>query len=609
MTAVQSPEILSTRVTLIGGEMQNWSDFDRSSGSGPFTSALVVPLLRELLDKSMTVLVVGPTSPWLLERIAAEAGSLDVVLRSSIDAQSLVLRLTDQAVRIFCGGFDRFTGRTGEYDAVLVLDGGLRIYGTDSVLSGWTDTLTRLRDLTKPGGRLVIAAANGLGLDRILDGEASLRQPPDDEWPTREDIEAPPGLDAVRTAISAAGLTTAATYAVYPRAGMPALIIRDRLISDGPADEVFAILASGTFAQAMGGRLALADPARMAREMMAHGTGLQLAAGWLFVTAVGETEQVRLPEVLMADHLDHPYWSVVTELSFVAGRWERTVVDVGRSTTERTSGHLVRDPSRLVGTLPAGVLLEELFRTACRFDDLPRLRRLVRCYADWLRSQAPAGTTPAGTTLTGSAAFATFENVMADDGKLAVLDPSWSTTLQVPYEVALVRALRRFGFRILAAGLPHPWPSGMSPNRLTATLGAMAGLVVTPALLEQTARLEIELDGQQRNNTEVDDQYQYYELQARGQQPAGEPDQPRGYREALAAVGRLSNELAAAQNQITWLDETVQLREDQLRRERKLRGDLQHSVSFRAGQAITAPLRAVLRLFRPAVRTITSREK
>lgn len=604
MTAVQFPEILSARVTLIGGEMQNWSDFDPGKGSGPFTSALVVPMLRQLLDKSMSVLVVGPTSPWLLERIAEQVGSLDVVLRSSIDAQTLVMRLTDKAVRIFCGGFDRFTGRTGEYDAVLVLDGIPRIYGTDSVLSSWTDTLVRLRDLAKPDGRLVVAAANGLGLDRILDAEANLRQPLDDEWPTQDGVEAPRGLESVRTAISAAGLSTAAAYAVYPRPGMPALMIRDRLISGGPADEVFAILASGTFAQTMGGRLVLADPARMAREMMLHGTGLQLAPGWIFVTDGGAATEVALPEALMADHLDYPYWSVVTELTRSAdGSWERTVVDVGRSATERISGQLVRDPSRLAGTLPSGILLEELFLTACRFDDLTQLRKLVRCYADWLRGQAETGK-----TLTGTALFATFENVMADDGRLTVLDPSWSTTLQVPFEVALVRALRRFGFRILAAGLPHPWPSGMSPNRLTVTLAAMAGLIVTPALLERTARLEIELDGQQRNNTEADDQNLYFQLQTRGQQASSEPDQPRGYREALVAVGRLSNELAAVQSQIAWLDETVQLREDQLRRERKLQSDLRHSVSYRVGHSVTAPLRAVLRLFRP-VRSITSKGK
>jgi hypothetical protein len=340
--------------------------------------------------------------------------------------------------------------------------------------------------------------------------------------------------------------------------------------------------------------------------MMRHGTGLQLAPGWLFITTVGPYTDAELPDALMADNLDHPYWSVVTELAQgTDGRWQRSVVDVGRSATERISGQLVRDPSRLAGALPTGTLLEELFLTACRFDDLNAMRKLVHQYAEWLRKQTEDG----DLAVSGTALFATFENVMASDDQLTVFDPSWNTTLQVPFEVAFIRALRHFGFRILAAGLPHPWPSGMSPNRLTVTLAAMAGLVVTPALLEQTARLEVELDGQRRNNTEADDQNQYFELQTTGEQATSEPAQPRGYREALIAVGRLSTELAAAQAQIAWLDETVQLRENQLRKERRMMGDLRGSVSYRIGQAITAPLRAILQLFRPAVRTITAKGK
>ena len=606
MTAVHTPETLSARITLIGGEMQNWSDHDQDKGSGPFTSPLVVPMLRKLLDRTMSVLVVGPTAPWLLERIAEQVGSLDIVLRSSIDAQALNMRLNGKPVRIYCGGFDRFAGTPGQYDAVLALDGIPRAYSTDSVLVSWVETLGRLRDLAKPGGRLVLSAANGLGLDRILDAEVNLRQPLDDEWPTDAAVDAPPGLEAIRDAISTSGLSTTAEYAVYPRPGMPALMIRDQLLSGGPSDEVFSILASGTFAQTMGGRPVLADPSRLAREMMRHGTGLQLAPGWLFITTVGPYTDAELPDALMADNLDHPYWSVVTELAQgTDGRWQRSVVDVGRSATERISGQLVRDPSRLAGTLPTGTLLEELFLTACRFDDLNAMRKLVHGYAEWLRKQTEDG----DLAVSGTALFATFENVMASDDQLTVFDPSWSTTLQVPFEVAFIRALRHFGFRILAAGLPHPWPSGMSPNRLTVTLAAMAGLVVTPALLEQTARLEVELDGQRRNNTEADDQNQYFELQTTGEQATSEPAQPRGYREALIAVGRLSTDLAAAQAQIGWLDETVQLRESQLRKERRLMGDLRGSVSYRIGQAITSPLRAILQLFRPAVRTITAKGK
>jgi hypothetical protein len=258
-------------------------------------------------------------------------------------------------------------------------------------------------------------------------------------------------------------------------------------------------------------------------------------------------------------------------------------------------------------------LLEECFLTACRHDDLNALRRLVRGYAKWLHDQAElkpwrdpwaSDQAPMRERLVvpGSAVFATFENVMLDGDRYELLDPSWNTSLDIPYEIALTRALRRFGYRVLAGGLRHPWPSGMSPNRLTVTLGAMVGVTVAPHLLERSARLEVELEGQQRNNTEVGDQQLYFELQTMGE--STEPGQPRGYREALATVGQLSAELSEAHNQIEWLDATVQLREDQLRRERKISADIKNSVSFAIGNAITTPFRAMFRLFRPIFRAI-----
>jgi hypothetical protein len=599
MTSPGIQDTLTARITLIGGEMQNWSDLDTSRGAGPFTSPLVTPMLERLLDGSMTVLVISPTAPWLLEQIADRVGALDILIRSSPDAQTLNLRLTGRPVRIFCGGLDRFTGTPGRYDAVVALDGIPRAYSTDSVFSSWPDTLARLRDLVKPGGRLILGVTNGLGLDRILDAETHIKPPADDLWPTDPGVEPPPGLQAVRDALTTADLATICEYAVYPRPSMPALMIRDQLLTNPLADEVCAVMASATFARTMGGRPVLTDPARLAREVMRHGTGLQLAPGWIFVTEVGRatsTEAMDLPDALMVDSLEHPYWSVVTELALDGGgQWRRSVVEVGRSATDRASGHLLREPGRLPGPLPTGVLLEEKVLTACRYDDLDALRKLVRGYARWLRDQVDAGSA----TVPGGALFATFENVVADGDRLALLDPSWTTTLEVPFEVAFTRALRRFGFRILSAGLPHPWPSGMSPNRLTVTMASMASVTVTAELLERAALLEVELDGQQRNNTEAEDQLLYFEVETTGEKPMEiEPGQPGGYREALAAVGRLSTELAAAQSQIAWLDQTLQMREGQLRNERKQLSAVRASTSYRTGRAVTAPLRKAVRLFR-----------
>jgi hypothetical protein len=634
MTASETQETLSSRITLLGGEMLNWSDLDRGQGGGrgPFASPLVVPVLSQLLRKESTALIVGPTAPWLLERFSDLVGSLDIVVRSWPDAHALNLRLNGKPVRIFCGGFEKFKQPAGHYDVVLALDGIPRAFSADSRDMPWLDALHKLRDLVRPGGKLVLGVTNGMGLDAILDADRTVKPPTDDMWATSStiDLEAPPGLDAVRAALTSAGLSTDEHYAVYPEATKTSLMVHERVLSGHTGDEVLGTMTSAAFAHGLGGRPVLTDPRRMAREMMRYGTGLSLAPGWLFVTstegpagsaAAPDDEEaggpaVGFPDALITDNLDYPYWSVVSELTRDAdGHWSRELVNVGRSTSNRASGHLQREPAKLSGAIPGGALIEEQFLTAARHDDLKALRRLVRAYAQWLHDQAElrpwtdpwaANSLPEERlVMPGEAVFATFENVMYDGNRLALLDASWNTTLQVPYEFALTRALRRFGYRLLAGGLRHPWPSGMSPNRLTVTMAAMVGVTVTPHMLERSARLEVELEGQQRNNTEAGDQQLYFELQTMGEQPMGtEPGQPRGYREALATVGRLSTELAEAQSQIEWLDKTVQLREDQLRKERRLADDVKNSVSFAIGRGLTAPFRLIFRAFRPIFRAM-----
>lgn len=642
---------LSSRITLLGGEMLTWSDLDRTKGTGPFASPLVVPVLTQLMNQSTKALIAGPHAPWLLERFAENVGSLDVVVRSWPDAHALNLRLNGKPVRIYCGAFEKLAVEENQYDVVMALDGIPRLFAADSVDLPWAETVAMLRRLVKPGGHLVLGVGNAMGLDQLLDADASVKPPADDKWPTSTDADVtpPPGLNAVKAVLAANELVVREHYAVFPRASKTSLMVHEHTLAGSEGDEVLSILASSAFANGMGDKPVLTDPRRLAREMVRHGMGMQLAPGWLFVTQVadpaGETataapEQTGLeaeneaiqsaarqaaeasgsvgfPDALITDNLEHPYWAVVLELGRDAeGSWHRDLIDVGRSTHVRAAGHLQREPAKLIGRVPGGTLLEERFLTACRHDDLNALRRLVRGYAEWLHDQAefaawkdPWSSDAAGVSerlvVPGGAVFATFENVMLDGDKHELLDASWSTTLQIPYEIALTRALRRFGYRVLAGGLRHPWPNGMSPNRLTVTLASMVGVTVTPHLLERSARLEVELEGQQRNNTEVGDQQLYFELQTMGEQPMGtEPGQPRGYREALATVGQLSTELSEAQNQIEWLDATVQLREDQLRRERKISSDIKNSMSFAIGNSLTTPFRAIFKMFRPVFRAM-----
>jgi hypothetical protein len=83
---------------------QNWSDQDRSRGAGPFAGPLVLRSCDGVLKSSLSVLVVGPTAPWLLEQIAGLSGSLDVLVRSWPDAQEWTRASTVRPVRISAAG-------------------------------------------------------------------------------------------------------------------------------------------------------------------------------------------------------------------------------------------------------------------------------------------------------------------------------------------------------------------------------------------------------------------------------------------------------------------------------------------------------------------------
>jgi hypothetical protein len=411
------------RSTLIGAELLNWSDLRPVDGRPATGGSVAAALLGAVLTEGDSVLVAGPHSLDLLEQVADRAASVDVLVRSAPDAEEIAERLADRPVRVFCGALDRFTPGHGEqsgeqsYDVVVALDGLPRLVGTDSRALTWTEALSALRERLAPAGRLLLAAGNPFGIERLLEADVTATLPRDDAWP-RElggSLEAPAGLQAVRTAVQSVGLDISTAYAVYPELTDAKVAFAD---ATGP-------LAGTVIARAVAARFTgptLTDPYRTAQDAVAAGLGNQLAAGWFLVTGAAS-----LPEVLPADALPEG----------------------------------------------PGQLLEETLLAALRLDDHVALRRAVTGYVDWLRDQdaATAASAALDNLLSDGTSYRVFDKAWVPAASSGGSDEG-------PGDALVVRQLARFVRRSLEAGVRQPWTVGSSPRELRprrAARGALTG--------------------------------------------------------------------------------------------------------------------------------------
>jgi hypothetical protein len=274
---------------MVGAEMLNWSDLHptggRAAAGGPAAAALLDAVLRPT-DK---VLVVGPHSLALLKQVAATVDAVDILVRSAPDAQQIEATIQG---RVFCGSIDRFS-ETSLYDVVVALDGLPRLVGPDTATLTWVDALALLKARLAPRGRLLVAAENSFGIERLI--QPGVTVPRDEDWPRdlAGSVQPPVGLQAVTAALG----MPAITYSVYPD------LIDAQVAMVEPTGPLAATAIARTVAERHSGPT-LMDPYRLAQDAIAAGLGTQLAPAWYFV--VGATAPKALPEgsgVLLEEHL------------------------------------------------------------------------------------------------------------------------------------------------------------------------------------------------------------------------------------------------------------------------------------------------------------------
>lgn len=520
-------------VTLLGGEMLQWSD--RESGRPPVDGGPLVELVRTTLVQGSRVLVVGVHAVPVLEAVVARAGSVTHVLRSMPDAGALADRFSDvPGVTIACGSLERIAG--GPFDAIVALDGLDRVLSADGVTLSWRDRLRHLTGLLADDGVLLVAQENELGLHRLVGMTEPEAARDDSEWwpahgvdPTRPASPASLGDELARC-----GLSVAASYAAYPTPELPAVLVPGEGGAEVPGETLATVLTSAC-AAGLGGQPLVADPRWVARTVVRGGSTGQLAPAWIAVCGPA----VAPPGMLVGD--GQAGWAVTCELrqeGQETWRWVRSGPAVV------SADDLSRDPAMLTGQLPVGRTLEELLRSACVRADLPGVRELLRSYAGWLGKNATDG------ELGGALAFATADNVVLDEAGWALADPSWSWSGPVSSEEVLARSLRRFVVGLITGGQMHPWPSFLGATRLCETLHAMADHPVSPEAIERGVTLEAEIAGLMAGVPAS-------ELVAAIREPQLAPSALSAHRTLVSAHAKVCDDLRAARERAEWSESAV----------------------------------------------------
>ncbi|HYN92618.1 MAG TPA: class I SAM-dependent methyltransferase, partial [Pilimelia sp.] len=343
----------------------------------------------------------------------------------------------------------------------------------------------------------------------------------------------------------------------------------------------------------------VSDPRRLATSALHGGLGAALAPGWVVVGDRGGLPPAELPEVLVADAAAGGDWGVEYAVTGAGGSWTRRLLDDGEPAV-RAAGRVRREPGRLVGPVPAGRTLEELLLAGCLGRDLPQLRRLLGEYATWLTARCdPDGRLP------GEFAFATPRHTIVNGTSFAVLDPSWTVAVPVPYEVGLARALRAFAVTLIGDGYSHPWPASSDADSLTVILAGMAGHAIERTVARQAVDLEAELQGAVRGWD--DDTRAEFAARLAAVDAGTLPPDVDSHRKLHQSVLRLRQELEHTEAKLAWYEELLTSRENALKRTQRTVDMLSGSLSYRVGRLLMAPVRVAKRVARGAYRRLRSR--
>jgi hypothetical protein len=549
-------------IALLGAEMLSWADY--GSSVPPADGGALRGLLLAAAASARSVLFLGPHDAALVAEVARVCPRTEIVLRSLPDAE-LVHAAVGGGVGISAGAFDAFAG--SGHDLVVALDGLGRLLSAEEPPLSWHDLLDRVLALPGAGGRVLLATGNEAGLDRLL-ALAPAESDDDAHWPSGRTVEeqVPLGFEELSAALAARDGWGFSPWACFGPRTSPSVAAPVATVGLLRHDPRFGALLERAAWEGSEGAPPVRDPARLARTLLRHGQGVDLAPLWVFDGRRGAAEETPADEVLWLDRqVGEP--GVAVRIEVTGDRWLRN--PTGPAEVSPVGEAVERDPAALAGEVPAGALVSELLAGAVAAQDLDAAGRLLRRYHDWLAADATTAEDAAGAgraprlTAAGKAAV-TLDNLLDTGSGLVPFDPSLQALVPAPVDDVFARTLLVFAGDLIATGHRHPWPAGHDAHRIAAALAASAGVRI-----EETDRPRVE---------ELD-------RLLRVERASGGLAQ-LSHTEALAAVERYRAALEQSEQQLEWLVLNIHYRQRALVRSQARLRKLQESAQYRTGQRV-----------------------
>ncbi|HEV3401425.1 MAG TPA: class I SAM-dependent methyltransferase [Acidimicrobiales bacterium] len=453
-------------------------------------------LLRPLtLGKGLRVLEVG-AGTGALTRYLAETGADVVAVESNLQrARATAERCRAMGnVEIVCGPLDSFTDDE-RFDVLLSI--------------GSVETVRRLRALVRPGGTVVTAVDNPLGVRSLVgrDEHDHAHAP----WaglagygPGEQDAGRWP-RPRLADLLDDAGLGAQRWLFPFPDYRLPTAILTDRAY-DRP-DAVTFVDQIVRWPSSAGS----SSPARVVDDRLAHrafldaGVGRDVANSFLVVAA----EEAAAVGKLLPDDVDAWFFGrerlrIWTRFKqFSAG--EAPFVDVRPAVAEARESQWLRQVAEPREAAVAGPTVEQLALEAMA-NGPEALGLVLGSWRAHLRAaEVPGPGDPteephpfrlpgAGTLLPPDHVDVSLTNFVVDEsGTHVLIDREWVVGSHVDSLLARVRALWWFAADLVRHGVEHPWSSRTTVDELTMALGTLCDTPVDAADLYRLRIAEADL--------------------------------------------------------------------------------------------------------------------
>ncbi|XAS75974.1 class I SAM-dependent methyltransferase [Dermatophilaceae bacterium Sec6.4] len=547
-----------SNVLLGPGAAQNWSDLEHSPAG---SSAAHRAVLAQVARPEHRVVVLGPHCLDLIVGLADQVSALTVIIRSIPDAVTIGNALADREhVDVICADAATLATQPEPYDVVVALDDLTRVWSSESEPTTWAAMYAATQALLAPGGTLLLAVENELGLAQLTSLHSRYTSDRDEDWSVTAtfDDTRPRSSRALAQVAASAGHTQ--ILGALPTWQEQTVLISEFDDASAPMTTLLGALTLGSPAYRRVG----ADPSRVTRAAVLSGRLAQLCSGWLLITGSAPVPGLAATTIIADDLVDRA----------------ATYVETGERIVRRVPGA----PDTELSISDDARLLSGLALDACAAQDLPGLRELLGRYRSWL-----VATTEQDGTLPAAYADTRLDNVLLDSPGSANFTALAPGDRAVEVDTATWSALADLVLVIRARGARHPWPVATDDATMLATLGAMVGLPGRDApqdLLPAGDDISAQL-------------------------PAH--DVPG----LLAVIERLTETNAALSARSRWFEERLNIREREMRvraerhaAELKLAlkqqsilqasaEDLRRSITYRTGAALINPIRKLGGNLRP----------